>query len=774
MPAQQPKTLRSKNPFKYDRRETGMVARLRTKANQANTGKCLQKRVKPPWWNQETEQAWMNKRAAVKAWQVERKAAAPDESVETRMKELTAQFKTVAQEAKAAEWEIFCDALTTDTTLTQFWNFYQRMEGKRSQHTTPDLSDSAGTILKTNAEKGAAFLERFIQQSDQQNASERKEILDNLHKKVERCGQDEKITEEDLLMAIKKLRDTAPGPDRVRNTEFKTLSDEHQNELLELYNESLENGNIPADWTHSFLIPLPKPGKDHRQLNGYRILTMQNTVGKLMESMVARKLTKDLEKRGVLPPNQGGFRPGKATWENAAAFAHDVYEGFQRKEQTFAVAIDLEDAYNRVSYNHLIDLLQNYEVSLTLTRWIAAAIQERTVALRLGDWNSATHTLTMGLPQGSPLSPVLYNVYTKGLADLDAQGPARVLTLADDGLIYKTTNSTQEAVEAVQEQLNNTSQWCHETKSAINPTKAQALWCTLDNKAAGKPKPDARFNGEVIERVSKLRYLGVHFDRMLTFREHVDATTLKCKKGLSALKAMASKGIEQRHLFRLYQSVVLGTIDYGLGLTTISSTNLQKLDRVQNEAMRTILGTTKDTPIEAMRYMLDVPSVSDRHKVAQVKAYLRAAENPQNPLHAASKAPKGDRLQRGKSWMGQAEDSIKQVCELSELKRVKEWTEIPRKAQHLCKTNIAEHLGRHCREWAVGSTDAEIRSILEHTTKETDLLVCTDGSVTETKSGWGCTVKQRGVTIHPDSAAYRQNTSSLTMEVEAVTRALQW
>ena len=92
-----------------------------------------------------------------------------------------------------------------------------------------------------------------------------------------------------------------------------------------------------------------------------------------------------------------------------------------------------------------------------------------------------------------------------------------------------------------------------------------------------------------------------------------------------------------------------------------------------------MLGTTKDTPIEAMRYMLDVPSVSDQYKVAQIKEYLRAAETPKNPLHVASKAPKGDRLQRGKFWMGQAEDSIKQVCELSKLKRVQEWTEIPRK-----------------------------------------------------------------------------------------------
>ena len=63
-----------------------------------------------------------------------------------------------------------------------------------------------------------------------------------------------------------------------------------------------------------------------------------------------------------------------------------------------------------------------------------------------------------------------------------------------------------------------------------------------------------------------LRYLVIHFDRMLTYRKHVTTTALKCKKGLSVLKAMAAKGIEQRHLFLLYQSVVLSVVDYGLGL----------------------------------------------------------------------------------------------------------------------------------------------------------------------------------------------------------------
>ena len=173
--------------------------------------------------------------------------------------------------------------------------------------------------------------------------------------------------------------------------------------------------------------------------------------------------------------------------------------------------------------------------------------------------------------------------------------------------------------------------------------------------------PAVSFNGEVITRTNSLRYLGIHFDRLLTYKTQVVSSKLRCKKGLSALKAMASKGIEQRHLFLLCQSVILSVIDYGLGLTTLSQSNLLKLDRVQKEAMRVILGTTKDTPIETMDYLLDLPSMETRHKVGQVEAHLNAMQNPKNPLHDTVKEEKRCILARGKSWMGQAEQSIQRV-----------------------------------------------------------------------------------------------------------------
>ena len=98
-------------------------------------------------------------------------------------------------------------------------------------------------------------------------------------------------------------------------------------------------------------------------------------------------------------------------------------------------------------------------------------------------------------------------------------------------------------------------------------------------------------------RTNSFRYLGIHFGRILTYKTQIESTKLRCNKGLSALKAMALEDIEQRHLFLLCQSVILSVIDNALGLTSLSQSNLLKLDFAQNEAMSVSMGTTKTHPL---------------------------------------------------------------------------------------------------------------------------------------------------------------------------------
>ena len=227
-----------------------------------------------------------------------------------------------------------------------------------------------------------------------------------------------------------------------------------------------------------------------------------------------------------------------------------------------------------------------------------------------------------------------------------SSGLSWVLTLADDGLFYKTASGIHTAVTAVQEELEKVSHGCHETESEINPSKAQALWCTLNNKAVEQAMPAVLFNGGVKEGTNTLRHLGIHFDRMLMYRPQVDLTKLWWKKRLFDLKAMS---------------------------------NVLNLERVQNEATRVILGISKDTPIEAVRYLPDLPAMEARHKVDQVITYLSAMQDPKNPLSDAVRKENRCRVAKGKSWMGQAKQSIQNVCGLLELKHIRDW----KKKRHL-------------------------------------------------------------------------------------------
>ena len=90
-----------------------------------------------------------------------------------------------------------------------------------------------------------------------------------------------------------------------------------------------------------------------------------------------------------------------------------------------------------------------------------------------------------------------------------------------------------------------------------------------------------------------------------------------------------------KNLVILYQALILSVINYGFGLLTLSAAQLKRLESIQNETMGTILCCTKDTTSsEAIGYLLGFPTMAERHKLAQVKAFLRVmADKTYPPLH---------------------------------------------------------------------------------------------------------------------------------------------
>ena len=151
-----------------------------------------------------------------------------------------------------------------------------------------------------------------------------------------------------------------------------------------------------------------------------------------------------------------------------------------------------------------------------------------------------------------------------------------------------------------------------------------------------------------------MKYHGITFDRSLCGSEHISRVVVKARKRLAALKTMAGARMSQKILVILYQTLILSMIDYGSGLLTLSCAQLKRLETIKNEAMRAILGCTRYTSKEAMRYLHGFQTMAERHKLAQVNAFLRVAADESHPLHNKVGQRPASRLKRGAEWMTEA------------------------------------------------------------------------------------------------------------------------
>ena len=167
--------------------------------------------------------------------------------------------------------------------------------------------------------------------------------------------------------------------------------------------------------------------------------------------------------------------------------------------------------------------------------------------------------------------------------------------------------------------------------------------------------------------------------------------------------------------------------------------------------------------------------MKERHKLAQVKAYLKVCADPQHPLHDKLGRQTKSRLKVGTEWMTQAVQTIEE-CGLSveAIRKGETWVRVAEGARDRY-TQVIATLGRECREWPEGATHAEIQALIEENCGEDEVIFYTDGSVQRgIRSGWGYTAAYRGTTVQEASGATGLTTSSMCMEIKAITEGLKW
>ena len=115
---------------------------------------------------------------------------------------------------------------------------------------------------------------------------ERSELIRRLQYRDDLTLPPEEIEAEELSRVIANASESAPGPDGVKYSTLKTLNDQDLHCITDQLNKSLAEQKIPKEWLESHLAPVPKPDKDRTGIKGYRIVTMQNTTGKMLKKVI--------------------------------------------------------------------------------------------------------------------------------------------------------------------------------------------------------------------------------------------------------------------------------------------------------------------------------------------------------------------------------------------------------------------------------------------------------------------------------------------------------
>ncbi|KAJ4427938.1 hypothetical protein ANN_23948 [Periplaneta americana] len=286
------------------------------------------------------------------------------------------------------------------------------------------------------------------------------------------------ITKQEIMEVIRTSKDQkAPGPDQICNEHLKAAAPTMIEAWTALLNECLRQGRIPTKWRTSKIKMLYKGKGDAGNPNSYRGIALENTLLKVLTKILTQRLTQLVD--AMLPEFQFGFRTGRSTIQAVQCLKQDITEALSHdKGKLYTVFVDYTKAFDlldrRLIIHKLEEMIGREHYITKITRDI---LHNNNITIDDGISISKHIQQTIGVLQGDPLSPLLFNIATADISEIITKEAVKIYVYADDLAISSTSR------EELQETLDRLAVWARERDLKINLEKQ----CTLYFGKAFKP-----------------------------------------------------------------------------------------------------------------------------------------------------------------------------------------------------------------------------------------------------------------------------------------------
>jgi len=238
----------------------------------------------------------------------------------------------------------------------------------------------------------------------------------------------------ELKVALEGSGYTAPGQDQLCYAMFRQLPKEGLEIILKLFNKIWREGVMPDSWKSALILPFGKPGKDITNAGNYRPIALTSHLCKWMEKIIVCRLSYYLEQRGLLSKYQSGFRKGRSTIDALIKVSNEAEKAVSMKEVMVIVYFDIEKAYDSMWREGLLIKMEKMGIGGRLYNWVLDFLSNRTFRVKVGDAVSDDFRIENGIPHGSAISPILFNIMINDIF-VNVDGNNGSSLYADDGAI---------------------------------------------------------------------------------------------------------------------------------------------------------------------------------------------------------------------------------------------------------------------------------------------------------------------------------------------------
>ena len=518
----------------------------------------------PPWYNSDIIKLIKKKFSVWKKYKRNKNARDLEE-----FRRLRARVKTDIGNA----YKNYCRDVENQivNNPSNFWRF---VNSKRNNRSLPEVLSRGEDMFQDSKDIANAFANFF--QSSYINSSTHENILfdsDSCDNIDIGC-----VSEEHVCLCLKRMKQKGTvGPDKIPSFLLHDCAILFASPLAKLFNLCLKTCCFPTVWKVSKITPVYKKGS-RECIENYRPVSILCNFAKCFEILLHEVIV--FQVKNKISCYQHGFVKGRSTTSNLFCITQFIAEALDEKCHVDVIYTDFSKAFDRLDHSILLNQLNIAGLSKKLLLFFKSYLHNRKQFVECCGQSSVEIEASSGVPQGSILGPLLFNLFINNI--LDGVG-ARGLLYADDMKVFSRIRTIGDC-QALQASLDNIFEWCRNNNLPLNPDKCRVVSYTLKSDLISF---DYNIGNTVLGRESNFHDLGIIFDNKLSFAQHISEITQSASRALGFVIRNSRDFINVDTLKLLYFAFVRSKLEYGsVTWSPFYQVHINRLERLQRRFLK--------------------------------------------------------------------------------------------------------------------------------------------------------------------------------------------